>query len=397
MKKILMLSLMAALVISVVTALAMLRPEQTDFALADTTDQQQQQNTPAFASAPMENTGSKTGLSDPSNQTAETTARLAAVLDEQIPDPDDAVADEVIDTLLSDLFAEVADAYQSAARYPHFSQPIADARTLQGYQSNGAHQVSLPFPLPNGDTYHARLRLDRYRYTPDDQQQVSLELSTDNGTAIRQVEAEITDLKGQTLYTQPLNLTASAQLSHDMAIDLTGIWQPDWPAELQWRVRARLGQQQLSVVAPFYLDPPVAILSGLGTVVVNDGFLEIPLNIQTDQPGYYFVQANLFSENGTPLLHLQTEGPVANGYPPPGLQAFGPALMEANAPGPYLLTDIQLTRLGDDDQPDRFGRASQTAFPIPAIPLDAFEEVVWEDPMLAERLEFLKGGQTDAP
>lgn len=397
MKKILMLSLMAALMISVVTALAMLRPEQNDVVQADRSDQQQTPDAPTVNASRESANASGTAATDDTNQAAEATVTSELAVNEHSPTPGEPAEDEVIDALLSDLFAEVADAYQLQARYPHFSQPIVDAEALQGYRPNGTHQVSLPYPLPNGDTYHASLGLDRYRYTPDDQQQVSLELSTDRGTTIRQVEAEITNLNGQVLHAQPLNLAAAANLSHDMHIELSDIWQPDWPAELQWRVRARLGQQQLSVVAPFYLDRPVATLIGLGAVGVSDGFLDIPLNIRTDHPGYYFVQANLFSDSGKPLLHLQAEGPVAEGYPALTLQAFGPALLEADARGPYQLTDIQLTRLGDDNQPDRFGRASQAAFPVSAISLDAFEGVDWEDPMLAERLEFLKGNRTDAP
>lgn len=284
---------------------------------------------------------------------------------------------------------EVAAAYKAQSQYPAFSQPIRSSKELLRYKPHQPQTVSLPFPTPDGGTYLANLTLDRYQYFMGDAQQLELNLSSSSGLVISNIVAEVTTLEGEALYRLRHHLGSGTRIKHRQSVDLSDAWQ-DWPVELQWRVRARVGEQRLAVVAPFRYETPVAMLEALGQPRIEGEFLTIPLQISTHKPGYYFVQANLYSQSGRPLLHLQAEGPLTPDYPPLELQASSGALKSLDASGPYLLRDIQLVRMGDDDNPDQNGRSRHDHYPITGFPFNEYAESTWSDPLGEQRQEFLE-------
>ena len=301
-----------------------------------------------------------------------------------------------VEHMLRQPLRQVAAAYAAQNRFPTFSQPIESAAELLRYKPHQPQTVSLPFPTPNGGTYQANVTLDRYRYFKGDRQQLTLDLSTSGGTVISDVQATVDTVEGDELYRLPLRVNPGTRIDHSQEVDLSQAWQ-DWPMELQWTVRARVGEQRLSVVAPFRYETPVAVLEGVGATRVEGEFLIIPLTIESDFPGYYFVQANLYSRDGSPLIHLQAEGPLTPDHPPLTLRASGAIFHRLNDAGPYVLRDIQLERLGGDDQPDRFGRARQPEYAVTGFPLNDYADSTWTDTLAQQRLEFLESlGGTDS-
>ncbi len=293
-------------------------------------------------------------------------------------------------SLLQKPMQQVAKAYEAQSRYPTFSQPIANSAELLRYKPHQPQTVSLPFPTPDGGTYEATLGLDRYRYLKGDVQQLTLRLSSSTGLLISQVKALVTTLNGDVLYELPLQLGSGSTLKHSQTVDLAQAWN-HWPIELQWKVTAQVGEQRLAVAAPFRYEAPVAVLEQPHETRVEGEFLTIPLRIETEHPGYFFVQANLYSLAGHPLAHLQTEGPITPEHPPLHLKVSGALLTHLEQPGPYLLQDIQLERLGDEHLQDRYGKSRETAYRIKGYPLTDYAESTWTDSLAQQRLEFLQG------
>ncbi|GGX40162.1 hypothetical protein [Saccharospirillum salsuginis] len=299
--------------------------------------------------------------------------------------------------MLQQPLQQVAAAYAEQNRFPTFSQPIESPAELLRYKPHQPQTVSLPFPTPNGGTYQANVTLDQYRYFKGDRQQLTLDLSTSGGTFISDVQATVTTVEGDELYRLPLHVGPGTRIDHSQTVDLSDAWQ-DWPMELQWTVRARVGEQRLSVVAPFRYETPVAVLEGVGASRVEGEFLTIPLAIETDFPGYYFVQANLYSKDGSPLIHLQTEGPLTPNHPPLTLRASGAIFRHLNDAGPYVLRDVQVERLGGDALPDRFGQARRSEYAVTGFPLNDYADSTWTDTLAQQRLDFLESlGGTDSP
>lgn len=299
--------------------------------------------------------------------------------------PDDEVS---LPANLRQSLTQVADVYREQNRYPPFSQPIGSELEAQRYRYNQPQQVSIPFPLANGATFDAKLTLDRYHYFTGDEQRLTLSLTTSDDSLVRDLSLSVTDLAGSVLHRQSLSLPADSSVRHTLTVDLSN-QASDWPRELQWRLQASVGQQRLSVAAPFTYEAPVVTLTGITDPHIDGEFLVLPLSLDYDRSGYYFVQANLYSTDGEPLLHLETEGPLTATDPGLRLRASGPALIDLNAPGPYVLRDVHLTRMGGNGIPDLQGQAPQDEFPIPAFDLGGYADSTWSDPLAQQRQEFL--------
>lgn len=310
----------------------------------------------------------------------------------EIPDAEtgaDSLDDEVsLPANLRQSLTQVADVYREQNRYPPFSQPIGSELDALRYRFNQPQQVSIPFPLANGATFDARLTLDRYHYFIGDEQRLTLSLTTSDNSLVRDVSLSVTDHAGIVLHRQSLSLPADSSIRHNLTVDLSD-HASAWPRELQWRLQASVGQQRLSVAAPFTYEAPIVTLTGITDPHIDGEFLVLPLSLDYDRSGYYFVQANLYSSGGDPLLHLETEGPLTATEPGLRLRASGPALIDLEAPGPYVLRDVHLTRMGGNGIPDLQGQAPQDEFPIPAFDLEGYADSTWSDPLAQQRQEFL--------
>lgn len=66
-------------------------------------------------------------------------------------------------------------------------------------------------------------------------------------------------------------------------------------------------------------------------------------------------------------------------------------LRAAGEAGPYVLRDVDITRL--PDQPGDatgYGSAVAASFPVRGFPLDAYSNEPWDDPEARQRLQFLQ-------
>lgn len=287
------------------------------------------------------------------------------------------------------LFEQVASDFAAQASFPPFSQPIRSANELNRYLSNAAHYTEIPYALEDGGEYRVRIALNKYRYFTHEALQVEVNMDVVGSAQVSQSVLEIITLDRRVLYSQELKVSQLVNGPVEISLNLKDHWQNDWPNELQWRLRSTIGEQRLSVLAPFQVVQAVATLNGIKSAIADGAFFNVPVNIVADLDGYYFVQGIVYHESGLPVLYVATEGPITSDSEPLALRIYGPALLEVGIIDNLYLANIELSRLADDVTGDLYGQAKQDRFSIPTLDFTELTDELWQDPLFAERLEFL--------
>lgn len=147
-----------------------------------------------------------------------------------------------------------------------------------------------------------------------------------------------------------------------------------------------------NATATVKLYEAAARLMRLGETRVEGADLVIPANFEVTRPGQYRVSANLFrSEGGEPVSHLNAEFALTAQNSAGLLKAHAVTLRAKEAAGPYVLRDVDITRLPDKPgDVSGHGSAVSHEFEVRGFPLDAYSHEPYEDPATKQRLEFLQ-------
>ncbi|GAA3967476.1 hypothetical protein [Allohahella marinimesophila] len=322
-------------------------------------------------------------------------------------EPDyEAMHDELAQQLAESLPALSAQ-YAEANRYPPGSQPIRSAADLAQYQPNRSTDVSAPFPgdVP-GDEVGLSLQLDRYQYFQGDRIAVAATLnpSSANSLTAAEVVFVLKDIDGNVLLTQPAQPDVSGDgglSSSDRGTLASAVIVPPpgtatgelfVEALARFSTSAGTGERSASLIAPLRYDAAVAELSAVLPSHVEGPELVVPLQFVVRQPGYYFVEANLYSrQSNAPLLHLQSEGRLELPGGLQSLRAHIAALKAGGDEGPYLLKDFKIERAAEaGETADLPGSAPQQQYAVEGFSFSSYTDTPYEDPLAEERAEFLE-------
>ena len=110
----------------------------------------------------------------------------------------------------------------------------------------------------------------------------------------------------------------------------------------------------------------MAAIEDVASAEIVDEYLNIPVYVATQKPGYHRVRGNLYDrETGEPLVHLRAEGQINSNADILTLKAHISALKAAGSEGPYELRDLSLQRLpSKPDYITEFGKAGQKVYDI---------------------------------
>ena len=86
---------------------------------------------------------------------------------------------------------------------------------------------------------------------------------------------------------------------------------------------------------------------------LRNGSLEVGVELDIDQPGFYRVDANLYDASGKPISFAAFKGNLDSGKRYVPIQFFGRVLRDANASGPYRVDQIRGYRFLESEYPDR--------------------------------------------
>lgn len=286
--------------------------------------------------------------------------------------------------------ADIARAYAENARYPSYAIPLA---ADDWAQLNPRAFVPRQAPLQALPGVTASIVLERSVVDRDSALPVRVVLSATAGE-----EGMVNAGAVRVLVQRQGQSSALVTLAREAATVFAGVL----PATALQAVPAGellvvaeidfAGGERAVVTAMAKSYDSAARLLALGEPRVEGADLVIPARFEVAVAGDYRVQANLFTADGkTPVSHLNAEFPLAAGTAMAPLKVHAVTLRAAGEAGPYVLRDVDITRL--PDQPGDatgYGSAVAASFPVRGFPLDAYSNEPWDDPEARQRLQFLQ-------
>jgi hypothetical protein len=255
-------------------------------------------------------------------------------------------------------------------------------------------EVDTPFPSEDGiGQIRLAAAVDKYQYFVGDQIDVRLQLSGTKEGVFTNAVATLSGPKGDTPLSAAMNPSDQTltvfTTSFDTSISPPALMSP----EMLMKITVTIGDQQLFTTVGFRYARASAQLVSISQVRQHAAELIIPLHYNVYQNGYYFVKAILEdAQDSRPLIQLQSEGRLAQGNAIIELRAHISALRAQGSAGPYILRSVQTYRGAEVGETfDAPASTSQQWFSIPGFPLSDYDDTEHEDPLAAERIEFLRG------
>ncbi|MCP5209034.1 MAG: hypothetical protein H7A01_17720 [Hahellaceae bacterium] len=318
----------------------------------------------------------------------------SANLDEDqmaMPDEDNPYATEAVKAQLM----QIADMYEEASRYPASSQPITSKEDLKRFLPPEESATEMPFPLENSATpVVLSVKLAKRQVFEGQPVEISVALKNLPASPTVSARATITAMDGTTLWETPLDEVAAAnsKASFTGKIDTDSGVAKNWPPEMQVLVTVDVDEHRLISSVPLRFNPPSALLTDVESPLQSEAYLKIPLRFSVQNPGYFFISANLFSAStGEPVAHLEGQGRMNHPKERLFLDAHATALQVSGDEGPYILKNVSITRAAEDNEDyDLAGMSIQDEWPIDGFHFDSYDKTPYVDELAQERTEFLR-------
>jgi hypothetical protein len=290
---------------------------------------------------------------------------------------------------------QIADMYEEASRYPAYSQPVTSMEDLKRFLPPEEAATDTPFPLDH-QKYPVVLSVKLAKRQVFEGQPIKIAVDLKNLPNSPSVSARATiiAMDGTTLWeTQLEEVTASSnQAKFTGDIDTDSDVATHWPPEMQVIVTVNVDEHRLISSVPLRFNPPSALLTDVESPLQSEAFLKIPLWFSVQNPGYFFISANLFSANtGLPVAHLEGQGRMNNPKERLFLDAHVSALQISGDEGPYILKNLSITRAAEDNEDyDLAGMSINEEWPIDGFHFDSYDQTPYVDELAQERTEFLR-------
>lgn len=298
------------------------------------------------------------------------------------------------DNPMREQLTEIARAYRENSRFPAYSRPLS--RSDWTALNPRAH-VPEERPLANAPSLTVSILLPGF--VVDAQRDLPVKVvvarSGDDGAAPLSVTAVQAVARNQTHAGAPVLLPMAGQQGNvDTFAGTIPASALSTFADSEVEIAALLtlsDGRRSSATTMIRVFQSTASLTGVGAAYVDDVHLVIPVFLQVMQAGIYRLQANLFSADGEPVAHLNTTLTLAAGNVTGLLNVHSATLREQGAPGPYLLTNINLMQMPSaPGEPTRYGSSLADRYPVNGFPLDSYNDAPYQDPAAQQRLEFLE-------
>ncbi len=296
---------------------------------------------------------------------------------------------------MQEQLAEIASAYQRTSRFPTYSQPLTnnDWSAL-----NPRAFVPEERPLSNAPSLRVSIELPHYIVDSNRDLPVQVIVVSDgSGSSAPPLKATAVQalIRSRNASSPPvLLIKTSAQGNVDTfaATIPSAALSPFANSEAEVAALLTLSDGQSSSASTMIqIFQSTASLDAIGAAYNDGTHLVIPAFFQVMDPGMYRLQANLFTQRGEPVAHLNSTFPLSTGNVTGILKVHGTTLIEQNLPGPYVLTDINLMRMpAAPGEQTRYGSSQAESYPVNGFPLDSYSDEPYQDPATQQRLEFLE-------
>ncbi|OZG72325.1 hypothetical protein BTA51_16460 [Hahella sp. CCB-MM4] len=297
--------------------------------------------------------------------------------------------------------AQVADLYAEQIRYPTFSMPIPGRDALPKYLPNQSFAATMPLDFKDKNSPTISLKTDKRQYFKGEE--ITAIVSVDglkegtwlkvtgrlveNGNTLQQAagsQVESSSVEGSQINAS----TPTYQLQFAPGQNAT---QPSG-TELRAVASLELDGRTYEIGTPITYVESVANITHVDVSQVNGEYLEIPVHIDTSNPGYHELGANLYSaDTDQPLIHLTAQQEIRSSRGIIPLRAHISALKQQGNSGPYILKDLMLARMpSPPTYTTEYGHTSQESYAVTGHDFDEYDDVPYVDEEAQKRLEFLR-------
>lgn len=311
---------------------------------------------------------------------------------EQSPDPEPSAAPK---NPMQEQLAEIASAYQRNSRFPTYSQPLTDN---DWSALNPRAFVPEERPLSNAPSLRVSIELPHYIVDSNRELPVQVIVVSDGSSSsappLKATAVQVM-IRSRNASSPPVLLVKTrAQGNVDTfaaTIPATAL-SPFVNAEVEVAALLALSDGQSSSASTMIqLFQSTASLDAIGAAYTDGTHLFIPAFFQVMDAGMYRVQANLFTQAGEPVAHLNSTFTLSAGNVTGLLKVHATTLTEQGLAGPYVLTDINLMRMpAAPGEQTRYGSSQAESYSITGFPLDSYSDEPYQDPAAQQRLEFLE-------
>ncbi|MEQ6885746.1 hypothetical protein [Salicola sp. Rm-C-2C1-2] len=300
--------------------------------------------------------------------------------------PSDPPVEAAVAQRLQGEFARIADQYEAGSQFPPYSFPI-DQGAVDDYRYNGYSPVRVPV-ASDGEKATITLRLDQLHFEYGEPITGMVGINGDGASGVSLDEVTLRDQTGDVLYRESLEAGAGEQRL-SMSPGTSGV--EAWPMELMLMVSGDFRGESADAVAPVRYHAAVGDITDVGSSRVEGAHLVIPVQVSIDSDGDYAIAGNLYSESGTPLVHVEHEARLGTMDSTAQLRVHRQALEASGDAGPYRLGDLSLRQLparpGDRT---RFSPTHDERYDVEGAPFERYDQANYQDPMREARLEFLR-------
>ena len=325
----------------------------------------------------------------PQNKSVLVTAKQA----KKVPDESVILEDPYQDQAIKAQMLQVADLYEQASQYPHYSQPITNPDSVKEPAPFKETEVDLPYPLDGQDEpIRLAAAVERYQYFKGDTINVRLMVSGAPSDTFIEATATLANQNSPTPFVTEMTPVDESLSSFVAAFETNVIPPGVLSPELMVQIEVEIGGDRLFTTVPLRYAEAAATLVGVAYARPEAENLIVALQYSVFNAGYYFVSAVLEdAQSGQPLVQLQGEGRMPQGNGTLVLKAHSHALKAMGSEGPYILRSIQTYRGAESgEQFDVPSNSVQPQYPVQGFPFNEYDDVAFQDEMAAERLEFLR-------
>lgn len=287
--------------------------------------------------------------------------------------------------------------YSDELKYPPYSVPLS-SEDHSLLKPNFFNALKTPFNYDASSDFSHEIRLSKYRYFEDEPLVITVRTFSNGDKTLPKINwvtgkvfdggEQIADVTIPALEDKNTGKSQTFYLEHHLSKDPKDLKSP----VLTLFVEISLDSENESKVSVnFEYRYSVAHIVGKGSEKVEGAHLLIPINIKTKKPGDYRIVGNLFSAtNQDPVSQVSGVNVIKGNSGIITLKVHSSVLKLKNDSGPYVLKDLQVTRLSDSDEVEQYGNAEGKSFTIGKHDLSEYSDEPYVDDDEQQKLDQLK-------
>jgi hypothetical protein len=308
------------------------------------------------------------------------------------PELDDTSENLLADENFKAQIVNIAYQYSQTAQYPIGSQPITNPDSVRDPKPFEETETTTPFSTENG-TVDLSAATDKFQYFDGETIKLQLKLAGAVGDSFISPEARIINPADRNKAPIPISLSSTQGSNAQFlgAFDTSSLSDDTFSPEMLIEITVNVDNEPLFTTLSFRYNEASAKLVNIGDVRPNGPNLDIPLNFDVSQKGYYFVTAVLQDQRtNKPLIALQQEGKMRKGRDQLVLQAHIQALKAGGSEGPYVIRSFNIYRGAEQgEQFDTSGASNEEQYVFSGFPFSQYVDEPHQDSLAQERAEFL--------